>query len=109
VGGVAQTFDGFYTYRVTPTVASGVTDLRSDNTFASTAPNAHDFEYTTTVYCLDEMAGGQERSMQASEGGGSSGFFTVDDLDRLLLADINRDGAVDDSDTLELFERLAIE
>jgi hypothetical protein len=99
--GTAEPFPNFYNYKVTPLSDEDErTYLRSNGTFVSPAPNVHDFTYEFTLVCWENRP--------LERGGGGEDYLTADLLDSLLGVDMNRDGVVDENDTLELLQRLGL-
>jgi hypothetical protein len=98
------TFGDLYSYTLTPRTESGVTDLRSMDTFVTPAPNVYSYVYNfwlSSLECFELYSVGAELSDDPQL------FYTLDDLHRLILVDFNRDGNLTEDDILELFERVA--
>ncbi len=99
VGGEAQSFGMAYFYRITPRGSGNpvVTDLRSDNTLAATAPNVYAFEYNLTLLC-DAFQSMLDRD----------GFLSADSLEAWARdpTDVNGDGVVDSADLAWFADRM---
>ncbi len=100
------TFGDLYSYTVEPRGALGVTDLRSMDTFVTPAPSVFSYVYNfwlSSLPCFELYSVGTELPTTDDP----EIFYTLDDLNRLLLVDFNRDGYHTEADILELFERVA--
>jgi hypothetical protein len=107
---IIHAFPDMYYWRIRPRVSDDhVVDLRCGGTFLGTPPEIDKFEYDFTLNsqdCLELPTFAAEDPAAWAEG---HGFYTIDSWDILVNVDLNRDGVLDELDTMDLLHRLGLD